>query len=120
MSLRGPMAANIGEASPRGASPATEPGPSLSHEKHAPARSQMFVSPGFGGWLDDLKGSLAITTMSPGLLLLMAGDGKGGLLVGARQFESPRGISIDGERIWITVDTRLFHLANHGAHTVNG
>jgi uncharacterized protein (TIGR03032 family) len=85
-----------------------------------PPRHRFYASPGFGAWLDSQNGCLLLTTIETGVLLLLSGNGSGGLLAGGRNFDVPRGLSIDAERMWITGDTRLFHFANRGPQTVNG
>jgi uncharacterized protein (TIGR03032 family) len=104
------------DAEPRSKGPAGGAAPLA----HLQANQQFHASPGLGAWLDSQKGCLALTTMESGALIFLTGSGSGGILAAGRLFGVPRGMSIDAQRLWITGDTRLFHVANRGAQTVGG
>ena len=94
----------------------TRTAPPASAQKRVTLR--LSATPGFGAWLDECGGILAVTTLTSELLLFIAANGVGGVAAGARNFGFARGLSIDHARMWVAGNTRLFHLVNIGARRV--
>jgi uncharacterized protein (TIGR03032 family) len=77
-----------------------------------PAAPALSASAGLGQWLNEVRGSIALTTYQAGRLFLVGSKPDGGLRAHERRIEQCQGLWTDGDTLWLSSRAMLWRFAN--------